>query len=115
MFNCSFIHSGYFYSTFSNALLLRGTPDTALILCQNFTPNWQLRVKDLPKVPAWQLERDSNPRPFGRKTSNLPMSHHAPRLLPWSGSFQRFINSPFVIIFIIILDQCCPTQTGNCE
>jgi len=24
------------------------------------------------------LERDLNPRPFGRKVSNLPMSHHAP-------------------------------------
>jgi len=23
----------------------------------------------LPKVPTWQLERDSNPRPFGRKAS----------------------------------------------
>jgi len=26
-----------------------------------------MRVKDLPKVAMWQLERDSNPRPFGRK------------------------------------------------
>ena len=26
-----------------------------------------------------RLEQNSNPRPFGRKTTNLPMSHHAPR------------------------------------
>jgi len=39
----------------------------------------QLRVKDLPKVPTWWLERDSNPRPFGRKASYQPMSRHAPQ------------------------------------
>ena len=32
------IHSGYFYSTFSNPLLLRGTSNTAWILCWRFTP-----------------------------------------------------------------------------
>src|SRR6218665_2174081 len=25
----------------------------------------QLQVKDLPKVPTWRLERESNPRPSG--------------------------------------------------
>src|SRR6218665_2282167 len=46
-------------------------------LHRSFTPkrHKKLRVKDLPKVPAWRLERDSNPRPFGRKATNLPMSH----------------------------------------
>src|SRR6218665_158575 len=39
----------------------------------------QLRVKDLPKVSTWQLERDSTPRCFGQKASNLPISHHAPQ------------------------------------
>src|SRR6218665_3111174 len=39
----------------------------------------QLRVKDLPKVPTWQLEWDSNPRPSGRNAPNLPLIHHAPR------------------------------------
>ena len=34
----SFIHSGYFYSASSSPLLLRGAPDTARILCRNFTP-----------------------------------------------------------------------------
>ena len=37
----------------------------------------QLRVKDLPKVPTWRLERDSNSWPFGRKAPNLPMRHDA--------------------------------------
>ena len=37
-----------------------------------------LWARKLLKVPTWRLERDSNPRPFGRKATNLPMSHHAP-------------------------------------
>src|SRR6218665_3703754 len=76
----SFIHSGYFYSASSRTLLLRGAPDTAWILCQSFTPksHRQLQVKDLPRVPTWLLEQDSNPRPFERKATNLPMSHQAP-------------------------------------
>src|SRR6218665_1724509 len=41
----------------------------------------QLRVKDLPKVCTWQLEWDSNLRPSGRKAPNLPLSHHAPRII----------------------------------
>jgi len=51
------IHSGYFYSVYSSPLLLRGAPDTARI------PKRQgncMRVKDLPKVPTWRPERDSN-------------------------------------------------------
>src|SRR6218665_2726071 len=33
------VHSGYFYSAFSSPLLLlKGTPDTARILCRSFTP-----------------------------------------------------------------------------
>src|SRR6218665_1820489 len=75
-----FIYPGHFYSASSSPLLLRGAPDTARILCQSFTPkrHRQLREKDLPKVTTWRLGRDSNPRPFGRKATNLPMSHHAP-------------------------------------
>jgi len=48
--------------------ILRGAPDTARILCRSFTPKHhrQLWVKDLPKVPTWGLERDSNPRLSGR-------------------------------------------------
>ena len=38
--------------------------------------NMQLRVKDLSTVPMWWLEWDSNLRPSGRKTLNLPLSHH---------------------------------------
>jgi len=58
----SFIHSGYFYNTSSSALLLGCAPDTAQILCRSFTPkrHRQLRVKDLPKVPTWQLGQDSS-------------------------------------------------------
>ena len=74
------IHSDYFYSDCSTPLLLRGAPDTAWTLCRSFTPKHhrQLGVKDLPKVPMWQL--DSNTRPFGRKATNLPMSYNAPQL-----------------------------------
>src|SRR6218665_306722 len=77
----SFIYSSYFYIASSSQLILRGALDTAPILCCSFTPkrHRQLRVKDLPKGPTWRLERDSNPRPFGRKVSNLRMSHYAPQ------------------------------------
>src|SRR6218665_2690922 len=81
----TYIHSGYFYSASSSPVLtvLRGAPDTAWILCWSFTlkRHRQLRVKDLPNVPACRPERESNPRPFGRKSANLPMTHHAPRFL----------------------------------
>ena len=92
-----FIHSFYFYSASSGPLLLRSALDTARILCRSFTPkhHWQLRVKDLPKVPTWPLERDSNSRHFGRKASNLPMRHHAPQIgvskYPLRGSQTRCI------------------------
>ena len=77
----TFIQPGYFYSTSSSSLLLRDAPYTARILGQSFTSKRrrQLWVKDLPKVHMWRLERDLNLWPFGRKTSNLPMSHHAPQ------------------------------------
>src|SRR6218665_99238 len=76
----SFIYSGYFYSASSSPLLLRGPADTARILqWRSCTPkrHRQLRGKDLPKVPMGRLERDSNPRPFGRKATNLLTSHNA--------------------------------------
>ena len=64
---------GYFYSAssghyYSEAL----STQHGSILCLSFTPKRrrQLRVKNLPKVPTWRLERKSNPRPFGRKVPN---------------------------------------------
>ena len=78
----SFIHSDHFYSVSSSPLLLRSAPDTARILCRSFTPKrhrqLQVIIKDLPKVPKWRLERDSNMKSSGRKTPNFPLSHHAP-------------------------------------
>src|SRR6218665_1828398 len=96
----SFIHSAYFYSASSSPLPLRGAPNTARTLCQSFTPkrHRQLRVKNLSKVPTWQLERDSNQRPFGRKASNLPMSHHAPHLLDISCTYSVLILYSLVSI-----------------
>ena len=75
-----FIHSGYFNSTSSSPLLLRGASDTAQILCWNFTPKHhrELWVKDLLKVPTWRLERESNSWPFGRRALTLPKRHHVP-------------------------------------
>src|SRR6218665_868769 len=51
---CSFIHSGYFYSTSASPLMLRSASNTARILLWSFTPkrHRQLRVKDLSKVPT---------------------------------------------------------------
>src|SRR6218665_1259340 len=80
-FILSFIQAMAFYSASSRPLLPRGAPDTARIVCRNFAPkrHRQLRVKDLPKVVMWRLERDSTPRSFIRKATSLPMSHHAPK------------------------------------
>src|SRR6218665_2614384 len=76
----SFIHSGHFYSTTSSPLLLRSAPDTARILCRSFTPKChrQLRVKDLPKIFTWRLERDSNLQPSerGESTNEPPGPQH---------------------------------------
>ena len=41
----------------------------------------QMRIKFLPKVPTWRLERGSNPRPSGRKASTLPMCHHVQQFI----------------------------------
>jgi len=81
-----FIHSDHFYSASSGSLLLRSAPDTAWILCRNFTSkrHRQLWVKDLPKVPMWRLERESNPWTFRQKASTLPMCHTCPTLY-WMG------------------------------
>src|SRR6218665_3430056 len=69
----SIIHSGHFYSASSRSLQLRSAPDTARILCRSFTPkrHMELRVKNWPKVHTRRLERDSNPRPSGRKVLTL--------------------------------------------
>src|SRR6218665_3512848 len=75
-FTHPFIHSDHFYSASSSPLLLRSAPDTARILCRNFTPKRHRQLRDLPNVPTWRLERDSNPRPSGLKASTLPMYHH---------------------------------------
>src|SRR6218665_3543818 len=63
----SFIHSGHFYSAPSSPLLLRGAPDHSTDTVSEFhlEAHSQLQVKDLPKVPTWRLERESNPRPSG--------------------------------------------------
>jgi len=48
----------------------------------------QLCAKDLPKVPTWQLEWNSNLRPSGRKALNPPLSHQV-MVSHWY--MQRFI------------------------
>src|SRR6218665_1269437 len=65
----SFIYSGYFYSASSSPLLLRGAPHTAWIPHRSFTPkrHRQLRVKDLPKIPTWQLVAGLEPTTFRTK------------------------------------------------
>src|SRR6218665_2700849 len=62
-----FIHSGHFYSAPSSPLLLRGAPDYSTDIVSEFhaEAHRQLQVKDLPKVPTWRRERESNPQPSG--------------------------------------------------
>ena len=78
----AFIHSGHFYSASSSATTQKRSRHNTDILCRSFTPkrHRQLRVKNLPKVNTWRLERDSNPQPSGQKASTLPMRHHVPQL-----------------------------------
>ena len=74
-----FIHSfGHFYSAPSSPLLLRGAPDYSTDTVSEFhlEAHRQLQVKDLPMVPTWWLERESNPRPSGWKSSSQPRRHH---------------------------------------
>ena len=67
----SFIHSGYFYSTSSSPLLLRGTPEYSI------DAESELTRRIAAGNCEWQLQWDSNLRPSGRKAQNLPLSHHA--------------------------------------
>src|SRR6218665_437499 len=41
----------------------------------------------------WRLERDSIPRPFGRKASTLPMRHHVPPYMNCSFFFSWLDSS----------------------
>ena len=77
----SFIHSGHFYTAPSSPLLLRGTPDYSTDTVSEFhaEAHRQLQVKDLPKVPTWRVELESNPRPSGWKSSSQPRHHLVPR------------------------------------
>src|SRR6218665_1132144 len=43
----------------------------------------------LAQGPTWRLERDSNPRPFGRKETNLLMSHNALTMVEYSPGKPR--------------------------
>jgi len=85
-----FIHSGYFYSASSRPLLHRGVPDTAQTLCRSFTPkrHKQLQVKDLHKVPRWQLGWSSNPRPFGRKRKGDESTNELPHPTMFTWCYQ---------------------------
>src|SRR6218665_1764958 len=79
---CTFIHSfDHFYSATSSPLLLRGAPDYSTDTVSEFhaEAHRQLQVKDLPKVLTWRLERESNPRPSGGKSSPQPRRHHVPQ------------------------------------
>src|ERR1043165_1754473 len=69
----SFIHFRYLYSAPSR-FLLRGVPDYSADTESEFQAEEleQLRVKDLPRVPTWRLEVDSNPQPCGCKAPNIP-------------------------------------------
>src|SRR6218665_2115233 len=65
----------------------------------------QLRVKDLPKVPTWWLELDSNLQPSAHKTLNLPLCHHTSGLsfLNDKNDSKNNKNRKLVIIFIIMI------------
>ena len=88
----SFFHSGYFYSTSSSPLLLRGAPETARMLCRSFTPKChrQLRVKDLPKVPYVAARVEFEPSTLWMKGDE---STNEPPHPTWSAAFRSFASS----------------------
>ena len=69
-----FIHS--FIQTIYIAPLQVPFYSEALPTQHGYCAGVSLWVKDLPNVPTWQLERESNPRPSGWKLSTQPMRHH---------------------------------------
>src|SRR6218665_3030032 len=59
----------------------------------------QLRVKDLPKVPSWRLEGDSNPPPSAPKALTPTTCHHTPP--PHCGALVVYVflcTGPFFCI-----------------
>src|SRR6218665_2356075 len=81
-YSFEFIHSGYFYSASSSPLLLKRHSRHSTDTIRSFTPmcQRQLRVKDLPKV-------------YERKATNLPISHHAPRMIMCPPKQVRTFNN----------------------
>src|SRR6218665_17877 len=71
----SFIRLGYFYSAFSSPPLYLEALLTQHVYCHAETPHAP-SSDGLAQGPTRRLEPDPNPRPFGRKASNLPMNHH---------------------------------------
>ena len=67
----------------------------------------------MPKVAAWRLEWDSNPRPFGRKATNLPMSHHAPRLQFTSWGTDMWSQSSIFFSNVVALYRNASQRTTD--
>src|SRR6218665_4202135 len=59
----------------------------------------QLQVKDLPKVPTWQLEWDSNLRLYGRKAPYLPLRRYVPHTLPAKCGSDRLTSDEYSLKF----------------
>ena len=97
---------------FSQHEPFRSAPDHSNLHCVRvYTPkcNRKLQVKDLPKVPTWRLEQDSNPRPSCRKASTLPMCHHIPRILLY------YTSDIFCPVRIHTLQQKGAVQRGHLQ
>src|SRR6218665_1520379 len=79
----SFIHSDYFYSASSNLLLLRGAPETARIMCRNFTPksHRQLRGKDCPRSIRDGYRAGVEPMTLPTKGVDSTNAPHTPHTL----------------------------------
>ena len=104
----------HFYSAPSSPLLLRGVPDYSTNTVSEFhaEAHRQLQVKDLPNVRTWRLERESNPRPSGRKSSSQPRRHHVPQFSLGSlGSKPVSVHSLSVVYSLYGGVICSPPPT----
>src|SRR6218665_1674044 len=78
----SFIHSGYFYSTFLSPLLLRGAHDYSIDTVWELTCCYMELSAGLAQPrPTCQLKWDLNLQLSGRKAPNLPLRHHTPHFV----------------------------------
>ena len=99
----SFIHSGYFYSTSSSPLLLRGAGDYSIDTVSRFT--WRSATGNYEwMIFPRSLRVGSNLWPSGHKAPNPPLSHHA--YMSTSLANKHHFSHPGSLISLALMLKC---------